>query len=82
MRITAKALFPDFYETDRLAGDEDMSAKNKGAEHAQKTVAEASGEKEIEALMTIIRLLEPMTKEQRERILRYARDKFGIYMGD
>lgn len=37
---------------------------------------------ELDALIGIIMLLESLTKEERERILRYVRDKFGVYMGE
>lgn len=43
---------------------------------------DAKAKDEIEVLISISKALEPLSKEARERILRYARDKFGVYMGD
>lgn len=37
---------------------------------------------EIEALTGIVKALDPLTKDQRERILRYVRDFFGLYIGE
>lgn len=38
--------------------------------------------KEMEALTKIVAVLEPLTDAERSRILKYAKDRFGIYTGD
>jgi hypothetical protein len=44
--------------------------------------AQGDPKQEIDALMAVVRALEPLSKNQRERVLRYLRDFFGLYLGD